>query len=126
MLFSVYKLEHTEQLIQAVIILLDVQVFATMTDKVISSWYVYMIEASNGSLYTGVATNVERRFDEHAAGRGAKYFNASRRPVRVVYTEAAADRSTAQIREAAIKGLSRHEKLFLVKGKNGNVNESDI
>lgn len=82
-----------------------------------SAWYVYIIEASNDSLYTGITRDVERRFAEHAAGRGAKYFNASRRPLRVVYTEAVADRSTAQVREAAIKGLSRQEKLLLVEGR---------
>jgi len=82
----------------------------------VTVWYVYVIEASNGSLYTGITTDVERRFGEHLSGKGAKYFNAGRKPLRVVHTEEAVDRSAAQIREAAIKGLSRAEKLALVTG----------
>ena len=78
-----------------------------------------MIEASDGSLYTGIATDLSRRFDEHASGRGAKYFNAGRKPLRVVYSEKAEDRSAAQVREAAIKRLLKVEKLALVASKSG-------
>ena len=78
-------------------------------------WHVYMIEASDGSLYTGIATDLSRRFDEHASGRGAKYFNAGRKPLWVVYSETAQGRGAAQAREAAIKRLSRVEKLALVE-----------
>lgn len=78
------------------------------------TWLVYMIEADDGSLYTGVTTNMERRFQEHTAGpRGARYF-AGRAPVRVVYQEAAASRSEACRREAQIKKLSRQQKLGLL------------
>ena len=86
-----------------------------MAKSAVVSWHVYMIEASDGSLYTGIATDLSRRFNEHASGRGAKYFNAGRKPLRVVYSETAEDRSAAQVREAAIKGLSRVEKLALVE-----------
>lgn len=80
-------------------------------------WHVYMIEADDGSLYTGVATDVERRFREHAGGgpRAARYFRG-RRPLRVIYVEAAADRSSALRREAAIKTLSKSQKWALVAG----------
>ena len=82
-------------------------------------WSVYIIEASDESLYTGISTDVERRFGEHlkihmqGVGVGAKYFRG-RRPVRVVYIEAADSRSNASVRESALKKLSRVEKLALI------------
>ncbi|MEH6639227.1 MAG: GIY-YIG nuclease family protein [Porticoccaceae bacterium] len=92
-----------------------------MADGSVVSWQVYMIEASDGSLYTGIATDLARRFDEHASGRGAKYFNTGRKPLRVVYSETAEGRSAAQVREAGIKRLSRVEKLALVVSETGLV-----
>ena len=79
-------------------------------------WTVYIILASDGSLYTGITTDLERRFAEHKAGnagKGAKYFHGGRRPEKIVYTEPSADRSSASRREAVIKSLSRQEKLAL-------------
>ena len=77
-------------------------------------WYVYIIEASDGSLYTGVSTDVERRFAEHCGQtRGAKYF-LGRAPRKVVYTESYPDRSSAQQREATIKKLGREKKMNLI------------
>ncbi|MEM9301287.1 MAG: GIY-YIG nuclease family protein [Pseudomonadota bacterium] len=79
-------------------------------------WTVYIIEADDGSLYTGVTTDVERRFAEHRDGpRGARYFRG-RRPRAVVYTESGHDRSSAARREAAIKRLGRDAKLALIRG----------
>lgn len=78
------------------------------------SWFVYMIEASDGSLYTGITTDVARRFAEHCEGKqGARYFNG-RQPKMVVYVEAVEDRSSASKREAAIKQLRRQQKLELI------------
>ncbi|MBV1875111.1 MAG: GIY-YIG nuclease family protein [Cycloclasticus sp.] len=77
------------------------------------SWFVYIIEASDNSLYTGITTDLERRFHQHASGRGAKYFNG-RRPVRFVYNESADTRSSASIREAEIKKLTRVQKQQLI------------
>jgi len=77
-------------------------------------WFVYMIRASDGSLYTGVTTDVKRRFEEHcSAGKRAKFFRG-RQPLEVVYTENHSDRSSAQRRESAIKKLSRDQKLELI------------
>jgi len=77
-------------------------------------WYVYMILASDESLYTGITTDVERRFKEHGGGaKGARFFRG-RRPVEVVYTESHPDRSSASQREAQIKKLSRKNKLNLI------------
>jgi putative endonuclease len=79
-------------------------------------WKVYIIRCDDGTLYTGVTTNVERRFREHLEHpRGAKYFNG-RSPQEVVYTETGHDRSSACQREAALKKLSRVEKLRLIEG----------
>ena len=77
-------------------------------------WHVYIIEASDGSLYTGITTDVERRFAEHCGQtRGAKYFRG-RAPKKVVYTQCQPDRSNAQKREAEIKNLSREMKMELI------------
>lgn len=79
------------------------------------SWTVYIIRSDDDSLYTGVTTDLERRFREHRDLRsGAKYFNG-RKPREVVYSESGHDRSSACRREAAIKKLSRAEKLGLIK-----------
>lgn len=78
------------------------------------SWTVYIIRCDDESLYTGVTTDLDRRFSEHCAGkRGARYFSG-RRPVAVVWRENDHNRSSALRREAAIKKLSREEKLALV------------
>lgn len=80
------------------------------------AWSVYMLKCADGTLYTGVTTDVARRLKEHnaPAGPGAKYTRA-RQPVTLCYTEHHPDRSTAQTREAAIKKLTRAEKEALAK-----------
>ena len=83
-----------------------------------AGWQVYMILCSDGSLYTGITTDVERRLSEHAGLLGAKYFRG-REPQRVVYLEIGHDRSSASRREAAIKRLSRPGKdQLIVSGRN--------
>ena len=76
-------------------------------------WYVYILRCGDGSLYTGCTDDVARRLAAHQRGRGAKY-TRSHLPVELVYREAAEDRSAALRREAAIKRLSRQEKLSLI------------
>jgi len=82
-------------------------------------WYVYIIQAADGSLYTGITTDVERRFNEHlnsrqSGSKGAKYFQG-RKPEKIVYVEEGHDRSSASKREAEIKKLRREQKLTLIK-----------
>jgi putative endonuclease len=78
------------------------------------TWSVYIIEASDASLYTGISTDVDRRFQEHVSGnKGAKFFNG-RQPVRVVYVENGHTRSSASKREAEIKKMSRLDKKTLI------------
>jgi len=77
-----------------------------------TSWmghYVYVVECSDGTLYTGYTTDVGRRIDEHNAGDGAKY-TAGRRPVALRYVEYHPSRSAAQRREHRIKSRSRAGK----------------
>lgn len=76
-------------------------------------WYVYIIQADDKSLYTGITTNVEKRFQAHLNKKGAKYFYA-RKPVKVCYIEECKNKSLASKREYAIKKLTRTEKLTLI------------
>ena len=75
-------------------------------------WQIYIIECHDGSLYTGITIDLEKRLAAHNAGKGAKY-TASRRPVQLVYCEEVANRSEASKRENTIKKLNRNDKLAL-------------
>lgn len=77
-------------------------------------WFVYILRCADGTLYTGITTDLARRLAEHNAGmgQGARY-TRSRLPVALAYSEAAQDRSAAAKREAALKRLSRKAKLAL-------------
>lgn len=79
------------------------------------NWTVYILKCSDGTLYTGVTNNLDKRVKVHNYGKGAKY-TKKRLPVVVVYTESALDRSSAQKREYQIKQLSRNQKLSLIRG----------
>lgn len=76
-------------------------------------WNVYIIRCSDNSLYTGITTEPERRFRQHADGRGAKYFRA-RQPSEIVYLERGHTRSTAARRERQIKDMTRQDKCILI------------
>lgn len=75
--------------------------------------YTYILECRDGTLYTGWTTCIERRLREHNNGTGAR-FTRSRRPVRLRYLEIMETKSEAMKREAAIKKLSRTQKLQLI------------
>lgn len=75
-----------------------------------SIWHVYMVECADGTLYSGITTDIDRRIKEHnESDKGARYTRA-KRPVLLVYSEEHADRSTASKREYELKQLSREEK----------------
>lgn len=76
-------------------------------------WQVYILRCADGSLYTGITTDLDRRLTEHNAGRASKY-TRTRRPVELVWFESAADRGAASRREAAIKKLPRRDKAALI------------
>lgn len=73
-------------------------------------WSVYIILCLDGSLYTGISTDVQRRFQQHLNGTGAKFFR-SHQPLRIVFVEAGHTRSTASAKENAIKRLTRQNKI---------------
>jgi putative endonuclease len=76
-------------------------------------YFVYILECKDGSLYTGITTDVARRFAEHKNKKGGHYTRA-RGAAKIVYTERKKNRSTASKREAEIKALSREKKLGLI------------
>lgn len=81
-----------------------------------AGWFVYMVECADGSLYTGVATDVTRRVKEHnGQTKKAARYTRSRQPVRLVYQEEAESRSLAGQREWQIKKLTRSQKLQLIQ-----------
>ena len=80
------------------------------------SWFLYMIECVDGTLYTGIAVDVEARFALHLAGKGAKYTRAHP-PLRVVFRRRFKDRSLASKAEYAMKQLSREEKWGVCKAR---------
>ena len=79
-----------------------------------ASYWVYILRCGDGSLYTGIARDVERRLAVHRSGKGAKY-TRSRLPLTVVYREEQPDKPAALRRELAIKRLTRAEKLRLIE-----------
>lgn len=77
------------------------------------TWNLYILRCADGSLYTGITTDVQVRFDAHSCGKGAKY-TRGRGPLELVYTESCGDHSSALKRELEIKAMTRKEKLLLL------------
>ena len=77
-------------------------------------YYVYILLCKDDTLYTGITTDPKRRLEQHKKGTGAKY-TRSHGALKMIYLEEAKDRSEASKREAAIKSLSREEKLRLAE-----------
>lgn len=90
----------------------------TMVDPKPSSWWVYLILTESEHIYTGIAKDTERRFQEHLAtyegkgNKGAKFFRGHK-PLNIIYQEAAQNRSEATRRELVIKKLPRAKKCAL-------------
>ena len=77
-------------------------------------WYLYILRCGDGTLYTGITTDVEKRLEAHRAGKGAKY-TRGRSPLEVVYREECATHSDALKRELEIKRLTRAEKEEMIE-----------
>jgi predicted GIY-YIG superfamily endonuclease len=77
-------------------------------------WYLYILRCADGTLYTGITTDVEARLETHRSGKGAKY-TRGRSPLELVYREECEDHSQALKRELAVKAMSREEKQKLIK-----------
>ena len=83
-------------------------------DKSSNQWEVYIIQTESGKLYTGITTNLDRRFSAHEKQKqGAKFFRFSS-PKEVVFRESHPDRSQASKKEAMIKKMTRKEKIILI------------
>jgi putative endonuclease len=85
--------------------------------------FVYIVECSDGSLYTGWSVNVEARVKAHNAGRGARY-TKMHRPVKLVYAETHRTRKSAMKREIAIKKWPREKKLKLISDQGPVIRQS--
>jgi len=77
-------------------------------------WYVYIIKCKDGSLYTGITTNIERRLSEHGTKKGAKY-TRNKGPFEILYTSKYNNRSEATKEECRIKKLKRIDKISLIE-----------
>lgn len=78
------------------------------------SWFLYIIKCADGTLYTGVTTDIERRLREHNSGKGGKY-TRTRTPVILVHSEVYQTRAKAMSREAQLKGWTKSEKKALIE-----------
>ncbi|HBI43348.1 MAG TPA: hypothetical protein DDY78_10910 [Planctomycetales bacterium] len=78
------------------------------------TWFVYLLRCADGSLYTGITNDVKRRCQQHNDGTASRY-TCSRRPIKLVWKEAHPSRSSALKREAAIKAMTRRDKLALIQ-----------
>lgn len=81
-------------------------------------YWVYILQCGDGTLYTGITTDIPRRLRQHNGGKGAKY-TRSRLPVTLRYQEGPMDKSAALRRELEIKKLSRGEKMELIQRNEG-------
>ena len=84
------------------------------------SWHCYILECADGTLYTGITNDLDKRLAAHNAGTASKY-TRSRVPVQVAYTEDHPDRAAASRRENALKRLPRTEKLGLIQAAGTRV-----
>ena len=85
-----------------------------MTEK---KWFLYILRCGDGSLYTGITTDVEKRLETHRSGKGAKY-TRGRSPLELVYRETCGSHSEALKRERKIKSLTREEKQKLIESED--------
>jgi len=78
-----------------------------------SVWHLYILRCCHGELYTGIAVDVQKRFEAHCSGKGAK-FTRGRGPLKIVYQEVCGTRSDALKRELHIKALPKEKKEALI------------
>jgi len=90
-----------------------------------SEWLVYIIHCDDNTLYTGITTDMERRWNQHKNQTGAKYFRG-RAPEKLVYLEPCCNRSSASRREAAIKKLERVRKFYLIESEENRISDYKI
>ena len=86
-----------------------------------SIWKVYIVECSDGSYYTGITTDIQRRLLEHNYSFKSAKYTRSRRPVQLVYEETVDNRSVASKREYTIKKMKRKDKTQLIKSNKNEL-----
>jgi len=86
------------------------------------NWFVYIILCTDNTLYTGITIDVSRRLNQHATGRGEKYFR-SRQPKELVYIETGHNRSSATKREINLKRMSREKKSRVITSDVNKITE---
>ncbi len=84
--------------------------------KTAIDWSLYILKCSDGSFYTGITNNIERRFKMHQDGKASRY-TRTRRPVEILYSETCGDRSRALIRECEVKEWPKKKKEALISGE---------
>lgn len=81
------------------------------------NWEVYIIQSTNGKFYTGITTDLDRRFNDHQKSpRGARFFRISA-PEKIVFRESHPNRSEASKRECEIKKMDREKKRLLIENQ---------
>lgn len=88
-------------------------------------WYLYMLRCGDGTLYTGITTDVEKRLEAHRAGKGAKY-TRGRGPLELVYREECGTHSDALKRELEMKRLPREEKQKIIDKFNISLRKDSL
>jgi len=91
-------------------------------DNAFMNWSVYIILSTDNTLYTGITVDVPRRIDQHATGKGAKYFRG-RQPEQLVYVEPGHNRSSATKREIDLKKMNQEQKSHLITSDTNKIRE---
>lgn len=81
------------------------------------NWWLYVLECEGGRLYAGISTDVEKRFQKHLSGKGAKYTRANK-PLKILARWEYADRSEASKAEWAFKQLHASQKIKLIQSES--------
>ena len=89
-------------------------------EQLVGRWFVYILRCGDGSLYTGIAKDMDRRLGQHNAGTASRY-TRSRLPVSLEYQEEHPTQSAALKREAAIKAMPRNEKELLMRSGSSSI-----
>ena len=83
-------------------------------------WYLYILKCGDGTLYTGITNDLEKRLEAHRSGKGAKY-TRGRGPLELMYRESCDSHGDALRREHSVKRLSREEKLALISKRKSDI-----
>ncbi len=83
--------------------------------RIQDSWFLYILECRDGSLYTGITKDTERRFKMHQEGKASRY-TRTRRPLKLIYQEVCGSRTRAMVRECSVKSFSKDKKWTLING----------